>query len=69
MNDIEMRECLRNWIEKFIRDESEKKYLSELVEQESVPVKSILASLTPYFDNTFDGNDRDLLDTLVYYYI
>lgn len=69
MNDDEMKVCFRRWIEKFIDEEGEKKRLLDVLELEDVPVKGVLAALTPHFNSQFSLEDKDMLQKLVYYYI
>lgn len=69
MSNDEMRACLKHWIEKFIENEEEKKRLLGFLEIEEVPVKSVLAALTPHFNDQFSVHDKDILQDLVYYYL
>lgn len=68
MNIEELRNNLIHMIDKYVPDSEERNKLSSLVSREKVPVKGIIADLTPYLSTKISQEDSKILKDIVYFY-
>ena len=68
MNDENLRTSLRHLIDAYVEADDAKQALLALLERDEVPVKGILADITPHLGRTSPA-DTDLLQEIVYFYL